>query len=148
MTDYELRMWRSTLATAPDTVLSADEAVLVLPMPEAEARAWLASQRPTGVDGIYRWGDLQEAILRRHRPITTWVEVARVLGISVDAVNRRRRKSGDQHPATFPGPAAVTDWWEGLHVVGPKVSSRRPRKAAASGKRKKVDFHAIGREPR
>lgn len=62
MTPYELLMWRTALANAPDALLDYEEAIRSLPMADAIACKWL-EQQAEAIPGIYRWGDLQQALL-------------------------------------------------------------------------------------
>ena len=57
------------------------------------------------------------------RPITTWEEVAQVVGVNTATIHRRRRASGNQDKAAFRSVAAVKTWWRDLLV--PKKSKKR-----------------------
>lgn len=58
------------------------------------------------------------------RPITTWEEVARVLGIHTATLHRQRRKAGHKDDAAFRSEAEVRRWHRDL-LVPRKATTRK-----------------------
>lgn len=142
---------RATLAQAPDTLLRTEEAVRALPMDEEDARNWLARQSTIGMAGVYRWGDLQAALVGqsdqqvKDRAVHTWKEAARLLGVSEDTLARRRKKFDPEAQAYFASTHELKTWYGSLRPKSPK-SRRRPRKAPPTSDKKPIDFGALARE--
>lgn len=154
MTDYELRMWRASLARAPDTLLRTEEAVQALPLPADEARAWLSEQQPTtGLEGVFRWGDLQASILDTppvRWPIITWTEAARAKRMSVHRLHRLRKKRRDTREPNFSCIEELDAYLEGLRrgrgtrPVDTPAKPKRPSRKKP-GRNGPLDLHAVGR---
>lgn len=141
MTEITARLIaQAALTSAPDTLVSAEEVSLLLGLkpgyavehtPEsakAGRATWSAWRMALGFDEPDE--DDSDIIPKSERPLTTWNAVARVVGVSHDTLQRRRRAVGDNTPPRFPNREAVRVWWEALHSPAPTQSRTKPKPKA------------------
>jgi hypothetical protein len=112
----------AALGTA--AVLSVADAAAWLPMPAADAEAWLRSVRVVRKLGVGQrgvevviWGDVVEAIrndVRDRLPLTRWREIAAACGVSDDTLARKRAAVGDTTRPWFADAEAARAWFAGL----------------------------------
>lgn len=80
-------------------------------------------------------------------PITTWTAVARVLGVSVDTLARRRTSCTGRRP-WFADEDEVRAWWRALLEEGspPDPPQGKTRRSKAASRRGALDVRALVRE--